>query len=291
MRATLIVNPYASSVSEERVQDVERELSAVWAVQTQLTERRGHATDLARAADGDVILVFGGDGVFNEALNGVDGTRSVGLLPGGATSVLPRALGLPRDPVAAARRLLARRERRISLGRVNGRRFGFAASIGLDAAVVRRVDELGRRADGKRPGDFAFARAVVGVVASNGWRLTDSLDLAGGHPAALVMVSNDSVYTYGGPIPFRFSPRARFELGLDYVAQSNPGVARILRGFVQAAIGCGVEGLPGAVAGHDVDRLEVRCAGPRPLQADGEDLGDVAQAVFEAERDAVTMLV
>lgn len=291
MRATLIVNPNASSVSEERVRAVERELSAVWTVQTQLTERRGHATDLVRAADGDVILALGGDGLCNEVLNGVDGTRAVGLMPGGATNVLPRALGMPRDPVASARRLLARRERRISLGRVNGRRFGFAASVGLDAAVVRRVDELGRSEDGRRPGDLAFARAAAGVVASNGWRLPDSFDLPGGDRAALVMVSNDSVYTYAGPIPFRFSPRARFELGLDYVALSNAGVGRILRGLVQAAIGRGIERLPGAVAGHDVDRLEVRCDRPRPLQTDGEDLGDVAQVVFEAERDAVTVLV
>jgi hypothetical protein len=41
---------------------------------------------------------------------------------------------------------------------------------------------------------------------------------------------------------------------------------------------------------HDADRLEVVCDEPLPLQADGEDLGDVELAVFEAERDAVTVL-
>jgi diacylglycerol kinase family enzyme len=289
--ATLIINPYASSVTEGRVHAVERELAVGWEVTTVLTERRGHAVELARDVPGDAIFAFGGDGVFNEVLNGVDGTRPVGFLPGGGTNVLPRALGLPRDPVEAARGLINGLERRISLGRVNGRRFGFAAGIGLDAAVVRRVDKMGRGADGRRPGDLAFVRAVVGVVASQGWRLPDSLELEGGERVALVTVSNDAVYTYAGSIPFRFSPQARFELGLDYAALPHPGAGRLLRGFARAALGRGLPGMPGVVSGHDVDRLEVRCTGAQPLQVDGEDLGDVTEAVFEAERDAVTVLV
>ena len=35
----------------------------------------------------------------------------------------------------------------------------------------------------------------------------------------------------------------------------------------------------------------VRCEAPMPLQADGEDLGDVVEVVFEAEPNAVTALV
>jgi diacylglycerol kinase family enzyme len=43
--------------------------------------------------------------------------------------------------------------------------------------------------------------------------------------------------------------------------------------------------------GLDLDRIEVRCDRPLPLQADGEDLGDVDHAVFEARRGAVAVLV
>ncbi len=42
---------------------------------------------------------------------------------------------------------------------------------------------------------------------------------------------------------------------------------------------------------HDADRIESRCERPLPLQADGEDLGDVEEVVLEAERDAVTVLI
>ena len=41
---------------------------------------------------------------------------------------------------------------------------------------------------------------------------------------------------------------------------------------------------------HDLDRIEIRCDVPLPLHADGEDLGDVEEAVFEAERAAVSVL-
>ena len=45
------------------------------------------------------------------------------------------------------------------------------------------------------------------------------------------------------------------------------------------------------MTGHDLDRIEVHCDRPLPLQADGEDLGDVENVVFEARRDAVSVLV
>ena len=46
----------------------------------------------------------------------------------------------------------------------------------------------------------------------------------------------------------------------------------------------------GLLRAHDVDRIEIACDRPLPLEADGEDLGDVEHVVFEAERDAVGVL-
>jgi diacylglycerol kinase family enzyme len=291
MRATLIVNPYATSVTEGRVRAVEAELGAAYELTTILTERRGHAIELARDADGDAIFAFGGDGVFNEVLNGADGRRPLGFVPGGASSVLPRALGLPGDAVAVARRLTNAAPRRISVGRVNGRRFAFSSGIGLDSQSVRRVDAMGRGEDGRRPGDLAFVRAIVGIVRESGWRLPDVLEIKDVGRGALIVVSNTSVFTYAGAIPIRFCPEARFELGLDFAALSSPGAVRIARGFVRAALGRGLDGLPGALSGHDFDRIEVVCDHPSALQADGEDLGDAEEVVFECERDGVSVLV
>ncbi|MDX6490826.1 MAG: hypothetical protein QOD43_1071, partial [Gaiellaceae bacterium] len=96
MEVVLIVNPFASAVTEARVRAVERELGRVASVRTLLTERPWHAAELAAGVTGvDAVVVFSGDGGFNEVLNGTEEGVALGFLPGGRTNVLPRALGLP----------------------------------------------------------------------------------------------------------------------------------------------------------------------------------------------------
>jgi diacylglycerol kinase family enzyme len=279
VRATLIVNPYASRVTEQRVREVERRLGAV---ETLLTERRGHATELAARAEGDTIFVLGGDGVVNEVLNGLPSGKPLGIVAGGHTNVLARALGVPRDPAAA------RTQRRISLGRVNGRRFGFASGIGVDSEAVRELDTLQRGRDGRRPSDLAYVRVVARRLLAG---YSPRLQLESLGRAALLFVSNDSVSTYAGPLPLRFSPAARFELGLDVTAPERVNGLTAARFAGRLAVGRGLAGASGVLAAHDVDRLRVVCDVPLPLQADGEDLGDVSEAVFEAERNAIAVLV
>src|SRR5438876_5247967 len=72
-RVVLIVNPFASRVTAERISAVERALMRVGYVRTVRTERPRHAVELARdAGEADALIVFSGDGGFNEALNGVE---------------------------------------------------------------------------------------------------------------------------------------------------------------------------------------------------------------------------
>jgi diacylglycerol kinase family enzyme len=293
-RVTLIVNPYSTHVERSSIRAVEAALCERVDVQTEFTKRPGHATELAAAAakDSEGIVVFSGDGTYNEALNGADGAVPFGFLPGGGTSVVPRALGLPRDPVGASRAVGAAldegRLRRISLGRVNGRRFIFSAGIGFDAEAVRRIDEKGREPGGARPGDAEFAWAFARMLIERRGRWEPQLDIEGAR-AAFVFVANTNPYSYAGPLPLRIAPDARFELGLDVVGLERLRPRDIPRLIAYVARGRGNP--PGLVLRHDVDRIEVRCDRPLALQADGEDLGDVEHAVFEAERDAVSVLV
>src|SRR5439155_3611831 len=102
--------------------------------------------------------------------------------------------------------------------------------------------------------------------------------------AAILFVSNDAIYTYAGPLPLRFSADARFELGLDVAAPVRVSRGLLARVVPRLLAGSGLAQVRGVLSGHDLDRLEVRCDRPLPLQADGEDLGDVTEVVFEAER-------
>ncbi|MFL5947952.1 MAG: diacylglycerol/lipid kinase family protein [Gaiellaceae bacterium] len=285
MTTTLIVNPYASRVTPALAESV---AGALDADQVVFTERAGHATELAREVDTDSLVVFSGDGGFNEVLNGVRPETVLGFVPGGGTSVLPRTLGLPRDPLAAAARIAQGRTRRMSLGRANGRRFGFAGGVGLDAELIRRVDALGRREDGKRPGDAAFAWTALKTLAEARVRFEPTLEIEGHGRAAFALVANTDPYTYVGRLPLRLPRGARIEGGLDLLAprsfraRSLPGAVRYLA--------TGRTRLP-LVELHDADRIVVRCDVAMPLQLDGEDLGDVDAVDFEAERDALTVLV
>ncbi len=293
-RTVLIVNPFATHVDDAAVAGVERALMRTAYVRTVRTERPRHAVELAREAeDADAVIVFSGDGGFNEVLNGVERPDlPLGFVPGGGTSVLPRALGLPRDPQEAAEQLadaLAHdRVRRISTGRVNGRRFAFNAGIGFDAEAVRRIDERGRAPDGKRPGDLAFVATFGRMVFERRARFDPVLEIVGFGRAAFVFVANVHPYSFLKTLPIQLAPDAAFEDGLDFLAPRSL-TPRTLTPLLYAL----ATGRPprNALRGHDLDRIEVHCDLPLPLQADGEDLGDVTEAVFEAERRAVSVLV
>ena len=289
MTAILIVNPFATGVDEHQLAAVQAALPA--GVETRLTTAPGEATALARdAGEVDAIYVFGGDGTYNEVLNGLARDVPLGFVPGGGTSVLPRALGLPRNSVQAALRLAEGRTRRIGLGRVNGRRFGFNAGLGFDAELVRRVDELGRRPDGRRPGDVAFVRVAAGALGERRGRFEPQLELEGLGRAAFALVANCSPYTYAGAVALDLVPDARFDEGLAVVAPVRMRARDIPRLVVLAPRGRGLR-RDAVLTGRDLDRLVVRCDRPLPLQVDGEDAGDVSEAVYEAERDAVTVFV
>jgi diacylglycerol kinase family enzyme len=295
-RAVLIVNPYSTQVTGDRIAAVEQVLRERVELRTEFTQRPGHATELAAqsASEHDAILVFSGDGTYNEALNGADGAVPFGFLPGGGTSVLPRALGLPRDPVAAARAvgaaLAEERTRRISLGAVNGRRFCFSAGIGFDAEAVRRLNELGRAPGGARPGDAAFLRTIARMVLERRGTWEPQLEIEGVGRAAFVLVANCDPYSYAGSRPVHVSPAARFEAGIDFAAPTRVRPRDVLPLFAAVFRGRGYDRLS-ILSGHDLDRVVVHCDRPLPLQADGEDLGDVVDALFEAKRDAVSVLV
>jgi diacylglycerol kinase family enzyme len=282
----LIVNPFASGVTEEAIEKVRKALGEV---EVRRTEHRGHATELAREAGGaEAVYVFSGDGGFNEVLNGIGRDTPVGFIPGGGANVLPRALGLPGHSVRAAERLVDATTRRISLGKVNGRRFGFAAGLGLDAEVIRRLEARGRSAEGTRAANLFAALELARLVAERRGRFEPELEILGSGRAAFALVANGDPYTYAGPVPVRVAPEARFELGLDLVAPR--GVTAVAWPLFLGAAALGRQAR-GVLYRHDLDRIDVVCDRPMPLQADGEDLGDVTSAVFEAERGAALVLV
>ena len=266
MSRILIVNPFASGVTERKLAAVQAALPA--GTETFLTQARGDATDLAAewSPQVEAIYVFSGDGTYNEVINGMRADVPVGFVPGGGTSVLPRALGLPRNPVHAAQRIGFGKPRRISLGRINGRLFSFNAGIGFDAELVRRVDALGRREDGKRPGDLTFGLTVLQGARRQPLPLRGGARGGGARPRRVRADRQLLARTRTpGASASASCPNASFEGGLDIVAPRRGAAARGFRGSPRRRCGDG-PGPGSALLGHDLDRIVIRCdaapAGP-----------------------------
>jgi diacylglycerol kinase family enzyme len=166
-RMLIIVNPYATTMSDRLKHLVVYALQGRYDVQAVDTQRRGHAIELCREAAAqhvDVVVAFGGDGTVNEVANGLAGSRTaLTALPGGSNNVFAKLLGIPADVVDATEHLLGLADRwaprAIDLGQVNGRWFTFAAGMGLDASVVERVDRHPRLKS--RFGAWYFTEAAV----------------------------------------------------------------------------------------------------------------------------------
>ncbi|HTR74389.1 MAG TPA: diacylglycerol kinase family protein [Solirubrobacterales bacterium] len=147
-RMLIIVNPYATTVSDRLRNLVVYALQGRYEVEAVATEAQNHATEIGREArDGgyDVVVSFGGDGTLNEVANGLAGTdMPMAILPGGSANVVARSLGIPNDVVDATEHLLSLADewepRKVDLGRADERRFVFACGAGIDATVVKRVD-------------------------------------------------------------------------------------------------------------------------------------------------------
>src|SRR5687767_5309214 len=104
-RMLIIVNPYATTVSDRLKNLVVYALQGRYEVEAVSTEAQNHATEIGREAadDGyDLVVSFGGDGTLNEVANGLVGSDvPLSVLPGGSTNVVCRTLGIPNDVVDA----------------------------------------------------------------------------------------------------------------------------------------------------------------------------------------------
>lgn len=287
---------------------IHKALSADHEVRLIATQRRGHASKLARSAaiaGDDAVVVLGGDGTLNEAANGLAGSdTALAVLPGGSTNVFARILGLPDDPIDAVAELLGALEgfsvEPIGLGSVNGRYFLFHCGIGFDAAVVAEVERRGpwkrwaghplfiyaavttwlRGVDRRRapltvryPDDNADRDGAAGAGSSD----NDDEDHDDNDSAAdrgfVTMILNANPYTFLGDRPLDLVPEAALDTPLAAVTVNDLSLRRLLP-LVGRALGSGdVRDCQGVRVRTDLRSAVVEADPPVPYQIDGDHLG------------------
>jgi YegS/Rv2252/BmrU family lipid kinase len=189
------------------------------------TDRRGQATELARAAVADGcerVVAVGGDGTMNEVAQALVGaSAALALVPCGSGNGLALHLGVPVQPWRALSLLVdpSARVVNIDTGTANGHPFFNAMGAGFDAEISRRFNRLARR------GMVAYLRAGLGAFAHHRSEPVGFCDGNGRREtinAFLVVVTNSDQYGNHA----RMAPGARVDDGLlDLVVVRQPGVA------------------------------------------------------------------
>jgi diacylglycerol kinase family enzyme len=310
-RMLIIVNPYATTVSDRLRNLVVYALQGRFEVEAVSTQAQNHATELSREAasggDYDVVVAFGGDGTLNEVANGLAGTDlPVGILPGGSTNVVCRTLGIPNDVVDATEHLLSLADdwapRKVDLGQVDERYFVFACGAGLDATVVRRVDENPTLKARAGPYYYSWA-GISGFYRKyllNPVRVR--VEVAGSEPidGVTAIVQNSDPLTYFASRPIRVCEGIAIDDGtlsigvLKRAAQRDMPtlIGRLLSG-TRTAVGHRQVDHFDDVASASVSSLsELKDGSPRPfpLQVDGDYIGDRTRIELRAVPGALTIV-
>ncbi len=308
-RMLIIVNPYATTVSDRLKNLVVYALQARYEVEAVDTEAAEHATEIGREAQNggyDLVVAFGGDGTLNEVANGLAGTDvPVSVLPGGSTNVVCRTLGIPNDVVDATEHLIGLaddfRPRRIDLGRINGRRFVFACGMGLDATVVKRVDAHPRLK--ARAGRWYFTWAAISGFYRRYLRdpVRMSVELEGTRFEGITTVlQNSDPFTYFGPTPVRVCDGAALDNGtlslavLRRAAQRDmPTIAgRVLNDRLNAAAHRQIDHAEGITEALISSASREQDGSPRrfPVQVDGDYIGEFAELKASIEPRALSVV-
>ena len=296
-RLLLIVNPVARTVSKPTRAVIEKVLSVDFDLEVFFTKERGHASEIAAQAveeGSDLVVVFSGDGTINEVVNALAGTETaLGVLPGGATNILVRALGLPTDPVEATGVLIGKAldddAFKLHLGRADGRYFAVNCGAGVDAAAMQRMDAKFPKTKAKFD-RVAFRSVAWELLVGYAGRAPDleiSVDDAEPVPSLSVMVGRTDPYTYYKERGLRMTPQASLDTGLDVLSvrklnrRSVPRVAWQVFGSARHVQGRDIDYI------HDASHVLVTAAEPFPVQVDGDSLGDHRRLEIELAREAL----
>jgi YegS/Rv2252/BmrU family lipid kinase len=293
-RARIIANPSSGTIIvpgmleelEEAVQylndhDLPTELC--------LTERRGHATELARQAvkaGMDVVIAAGGDGTINDVVQALAGhPTALGILPLGTANVWAHETNIPRAPIGAAEVILQGVRRRIDLGRAGSRYFLLMAGIGFDAEVARRVEVGTLKRIGLKLLDYVAVAGYLTITQRPARLVVYQESKRRTARALMIIIGNSRLYGSA----MTFTGKAVLDDGmLDVVIVGGGGVLHRAGVLLRAALRR--PSLGPRVVYTRCRRIRLESNVPLPVQVDGEVLGTLPLS-FSVVPQALTVIV
>ncbi len=177
-----------------------------------MTEKPGHATELAREAcnmNAETILAIGGDGTSLEVARGMIGQDSaLGIIPAGTGNDFVKTLGVPLQPIAALEFILDHPAKSTDVGEINGEIFLNEIGTGFDVSVLDYAAKAKKSFRGILPYLYGV---IMTLFRFRSIELTYSID--GGENIAMsaFVMSAANGGTIGGGIPI--APQAKIDDG------------------------------------------------------------------------------
>ncbi len=245
------------------------------AAEVSLTERPGHAVELARdavRAGAKVVAAAGGDGTIHEVAQALVGTEAaLGVLPMGSGNDYIRVLGVPKDLAGAAAVLAQGKARTVDVADVNGQFSLNSFGMGVEGQIA---------ADYKRmrflKGEIGYLYAtILEVVRFRAFRAEvegDGWTFAGKLLSVSVM---NGPYAGGG---YHLAPQAHVDDGvLDVGLIGN--YPRLVRFVVLPKTRDGTYLNLARVHAKKAERVKIRSDRPLPVHMDGELLPEPVQEI------------
>ena len=297
----LVSNLHAGSVSARTKEVIVKALQADFKVEAVDTARRDHAADLARDAVDrgfDAVLAFGGDGTINETAQGlVETDVALGVLPGGSTNVLARALGVPTDPVEAtayvASRIRSGTRRRINVGRTGQRYFLFSTGMGLDAEVVRRVEADPEKKRSSREWAFVSNALRAGLGEYRGIDPCITMTVEGSDPQRVMtaVCCNGRPFTYFKRLPVDVCPDTTLDGGFDVFGLKRLRAGTAPRLVLSLFVTRSHRKWRTSCYFHDVREIDLVADRPLPVQVDGDYIGEATDSRIRLLEKALDLLI
>lgn len=245
------------------------------AAEVSLTERPGHAVELARdavRAGAEVVAAAGGDGTVHEVAQALVGTKAaLGVLPMGSGNDYIRVLGVPKDLPGAAAILARGKTRTVDVADVHGEFALNSFGMGIEGQIAsdyKRMQFL------KGEIGYLYAtilevvrfRAFRAEVAGDGWTFAGKL--------LSVSVMNGP-YAGGG---YHLAPHARVDDGaLDVGLIGN--YPRLVRFAVLPKTRDGTYLNLARVHAKKARQVTIHSDRPLPVHMDGELLPKPVQEI------------
>lgn len=304
----IIINPASRSGRASRIWKEQIEpalLSESVPYRTYFSEKAGDVAHIAEnimsayQEDPLTIIILGGDGTVNEALQGMRDTSRIilGYIPTGSSNDLARDLGIPRKPLAALDLILhSGKPMPMDLGTVTypegeKRRFAVSCGIGFDAAVCEEAlrSRMKRAMNKLGLGKLTYLGiALKQLFASKA--VTATLTIGGGSPVSIgrMLFVACMLHRFEGG-GFMFAPNAKADDGILNLC----AVGDLSKLFILFALPTAFKGKHYRFRGitpYEASALTIETTQPLWVHTDGEVVRCSSRIEVSCEPSAIRIL-